>query len=117
MSTSPYNEAGKLLNQIITEHKSLKTIAFSKNKAKRTCSKVAYATVCHTLAHKRVLDLILNYNSGHLRRQIFDRARNVGLFYVLLHELLFGKYKSIRGGGQLKRKIMMFEKGKFEDRV
>eukprot|EP00555_Chaetoceros_dichaeta_P001257 CAMPEP_0198278522 /NCGR_PEP_ID=MMETSP1447-20131203/66421_1 /TAXON_ID=420782 /ORGANISM="Chaetoceros dichaeta, Strain CCMP1751" /LENGTH=585 /DNA_ID=CAMNT_0043973607 /DNA_START=41 /DNA_END=1795 /DNA_ORIENTATION=+ len=111
MSTSPYNEAGKLLTRIITEHKSLKTLAFSKNKSKAPCSKVAYAQVCHTLQHKSILESILNHDEGRLRKNIqADEVRNIGLLYVLLYELLFGRNGKIRGGGRLKRNIMKFEK-------
>mmetsp|Transcript_15210 Transcript_15210/g.17708 ORF Transcript_15210/g.17708 Transcript_15210/m.17708 type:complete len:630 (+) Transcript_15210:144-2033(+) len=109
MSTSPYNEAGNLMQKIIMEKKSIKTLAFSKSKLK--CKKSTYAQVCNTIQHKPILDSILNHNSGYLRKGIqFDKARNRGMVYVLLYELLFGKYKSIRGGGMLKRCIMKFEK-------
>jgi len=134
MSTSPYNEAGKLLFQILTEHKSLRTIAFRKKKNRNnnnnncnnrdgdnqntqnssfelTCSKSSYAMVCHTLQHKNAIDEILNKNDGILRKKIqMDAARNKGLLYILLNELLFGKYKKIRGGGKLKRNIVKYEK-------
>ena len=39
-----------------------------------------------------------------------DSFRSEGLVYVLLYELLFGKFHSIRGGGKVKRCIMKFEK-------
>jgi putative methyltransferase len=110
MSTSPYHQAGKMMQQILTERKSIKTIAFSKSKL--LCSKSTYAQVCNTLQHKTVIDSILNHNSGYLRKAIeMDKARSSGLVYVLLFELLFGKYRSIRGGGKIKRCIMKFEKG------
>lgn len=110
MSTSPYHGAGKLLDKILTEHKGLKTVAFSKNRQLQ-CSKASYAQVCETLRHKSLLDAILNDSGGKLRRSVqFNDTRSKGLLYVLLHELLFGKYKSIRGGGKLKRAVLKHEK-------
>lgn len=109
MSTSPYNAAGKLLNQILQQKKSIKTVAFSKSKL--TCSKATYATVCNTIQNKSNIDAILNHNGGKLRKAIeMDKARNTGLVYVLLYELLFGPYGNIRGGGKLKRSIIKHEK-------
>ncbi len=109
MSTSPYHQAGKLLQQILSEKKSIKTVVFSKSKL--ICTKSTYAQVCETIQHKSIIDSILNYNSGYLRKAIqMDTLRNVGLVYVLLYELLFGKYHSIRGGGKVKRCIMKFNK-------
>ena len=109
MSTSPYNQAGKLLQQILSDRKSIKTVAFSKSKL--VCSKSTYAQVCSTIQHKSVIDSILDYNGKHLRKAIqMGSFRNEGLVYVLLYELLFGKYHSIRGGGKIKRCIMKFEK-------
>lgn len=109
MSTSPYHQSGKLLQQILSERKSIKTVAFSKFKL--ICSKSTYAQVCSTIQHKGIIDSILNYNSNHLRKAIqMDSFRNEGLVYVLLYELLFGKYHNIRGGGKVKRSIMKFEK-------
>ncbi len=109
MSTSPYHAAGKLMSQIMSSKKSIKTVAFSKSKL--TCSKSTYATVCNTVQHKHNIDLILNSNGGKLRTAVeMDKARNPGLVYVLLYELLWGPYKSIRGGGKLKRVIMKQEK-------
>ncbi len=123
MSTSPYHQAGKLMQQIMVERKSIKTIAFSSSgnsKNKLLCSKSTYAQVCNTIQHKSIIDSILNSNSSYLRKAIeMDKVRNQGLVYVLLYELLFGKYRSIRGGGKVKRSIMKFEKDLVEvrDRV
>jgi len=109
MSSSPYHAAGKLLNQILDQKKSIKTVAFSKSKL--TCSKATYATVCNTIQNKPNIDSILNHNNGKLRKLIkVDEARNQGLIYVLLYEFLFGPYGNIRGGGQLKRSIVQNEK-------
>ena len=109
MSSSPYQAAGKLMNQILDQKKSIKTVAFSKSKL--TCSKATYATVCNTIQNKPNIDAILNHNGGDLRKGIeMDNARNKGLVYVLLYEFLFGPYGNIRGGGKLKRMIVKNEK-------
>ena len=109
MSTSPYHAAGKLMNQILIQKKSIKTVAFSKSKL--TCNKSTYATVCNTVQNKSNIDMILNQNGGKLRKAIeMDKARIPGMVYVLLYELLFGPYGNIRGGGKLKRMIMKHEK-------
>lgn len=109
MSTSPYHSAGKLMNQILLEKKSIKAVAFKKSKL--TCNKATYATVCNTVQNKHNIDMILNDKGGKLRQAIeMDNARIPGMVYVLLSELLFGPYKSIRGGGKLKRLIMKQER-------
>ena len=109
MSSSPYHAAGRLLNQILEQKKSIKTVAFSKSKL--TCSKATYATVCNTIQNKPNIDSILNHSNGKLRKLIeVDKARNQGLIYVLLYEFLFGPYGNIRGGGKLKRMIVSNEK-------
>jgi len=91
------------------QKKSIKAVAFSKSKL--ICNKATYATVCNTVQHKHNIDIILNHNGGKLRQAIeLDNARNPGMVFVLLYELLWGPYKSIRGGGKLKRLIMKQEK-------
>jgi putative methyltransferase len=108
MSSSPYHAAGKMMSQIMAQKKSIKSVAFSKSKL--TCNKSTYATVCNTVQHKRNIDLILNHEGGKLRKAVeMDKARNPGMMYVLLYELLWGPYKGIRGGGKLKRVIMKQE--------
>ena len=110
MSSSPYREAVTLMNQVQLKHKSLKSLTFAK-KSKSPCSKSAYAQVCNTLQHKSILDKILEHNGNALRTSIqMADVRDKSLVYILLYELLFGKFKSIRGGGKLKRNIMKFEK-------
>jgi len=117
-TASPYQEAGKLLHEILTKHISLKTASFGTNiptstsssqgnNHTKTCSKSAYALVSNTLVQKSILDKVLNHNHGKLRTLInWDTIQNKALTYILLYELLFGKYHSIRGGGYLKRMIL-----------
>eukprot|EP00579_Thalassiosira_antarctica_P011143 CAMPEP_0201917554 /NCGR_PEP_ID=MMETSP0903-20130614/6921_1 /ASSEMBLY_ACC=CAM_ASM_000552 /TAXON_ID=420261 /ORGANISM="Thalassiosira antarctica, Strain CCMP982" /LENGTH=606 /DNA_ID=CAMNT_0048453635 /DNA_START=37 /DNA_END=1854 /DNA_ORIENTATION=+ len=115
MSSSPYNGAGSLLNEHLENHRGLKSIAFdtkSKNgKGKKKAPDMAtYATVCKTMQHLSTINGVLDANNKKLRKAIgFDVVRNKGLLYVLIYELLFGKYKSIRGGGQIKRMIVKHE--------
>lgn len=61
-----------------------------------TCSKATFAQCSHVLQHKTTLDQILKSVPS-------IQARNQGLLYVLLYELLMGPNKSIRGGGAVKR--------------
>jgi len=108
MSTSPYHSAGKLVDRVLNEHKGLKTVAFS---GKSSTNKASYAQACETLRHKALIDAILSHDGNKLRKAVqFDDTRSKGLLYVLLFELLFGKYKSIRGGGKLKRNVIKHEK-------
>ena len=88
----------------------LKSIIFSKNKSKGGPNKAAYATVCKTMQRIPTINAVLNESGGKLRKAIgLDTVHNKGLMYVMLYELLFSKYKSIRGGGKLKRMIVKYE--------
>lgn len=113
--SSPYASAGYLINEHLEKRRGLKSLAFDttgkKKKKGGAPDKSTYATVCKTLQHLSILNSILNANNKSLRKKIdFDNIRNKGLLYVMLYELLFGKYKSIRGGGKLKRLICKCEK-------
>lgn len=112
-NSSPYHEAGALLNEHLEKRRGLKSIAFdahSSGKKKGTApDKATYATVCKTLQHLAIINEVLSHNN--LSKSIgFESVRNKGLLYVMLYELLFGKYKSIRGGGKIKRQIVKHEK-------
>ena len=106
MSTSPYNEASKLLAEVLKHHKGLKSLVFDNKTKTMKCSKSTYATICQSLQVKSIIDDILQLNDSELHNKIMPSCRNVGLAYIMLYELLFGKYQSIRGGGALKRTIM-----------
>jgi putative methyltransferase len=99
MSSSPYAPAAKLLNQIWTHRKGLKTVAYSR-KGELTCTKATYAQCAHVLQNKPLLDRLFQ------TVDIALEAKNEGLLYVLLYELLLGPNKKIRGGGALKRQLM-----------
>ncbi len=87
MSSSPYHAAGKLVTEILEKNKSIKNATFKKSKL--VCTKATYAQVCNAVAYKSSIDKILNHNSGKLRRAIeIEKARDKGLVYVLLSELL-----------------------------
>lgn len=64
------------------------------------CSKATYAQCCHVLEHKATLEELLK------SVQPLIQAKNKGLLYVLVYELLLGPNKRIRGGGAVKRQLM-----------
>jgi putative methyltransferase len=97
MSSSPYAPAGHILNQIFQTRKGLKAIAYNKN-GELTCSKTTYAQCSHVLQHKRLLDSLIKI--------VGVQAKNEGLLYILMYELLLGPNKKIRGGGALKRQLV-----------
>lgn len=98
MSSSPYAPAAKILNEIWTRRKGLKTVVYSKE-GELKCSTSTYAICCHVLKEKALLAKLL-------KRVPKIQAKNEGLVYILLFELLMGPNKKIRGGGALKRQIM-----------
>ncbi len=115
MNSSPYHAAGTLLNEHLERRRGLKSIAFdthggsSKKKSTTAPDKATYATVCKTLQHLAIINEVLS--RSNLSKDIdFDSVRNKGLLYVMLYELLLGPYKSIRGGGKIKRMIVKHEK-------
>ena len=110
-ASSPYQEAGNVVNELLSKSggRGLKSIIFAKNRSKGV--KATYATVCKCMQHIPTMNAILNDDAGKLRKAIkFDDVHNKGLMYVMLYELLFSKYRSIRGGGKLKRMIIKYEK-------
>ena len=98
MSSSPYAPAAKILNEIWTRRKGLKTVVYSKE-GELKCSTSTYAICCHVLKQKSLLTKLL-------KKVPKIQAKNQGLVYILLYELLMGPNKKIRGGGALKRQIM-----------
>lgn len=98
MSSSPYAPAAKILNEIWTRRKGLKTVVYSKE-GELKCSTSTYAICCHVLKEKALLTKLL-------KEVPKIQAKNQGLVYILLYELLMGPNKKIRGGGALKRQIM-----------
>lgn len=113
-NSSPYHDAGWLLSEHLQNRRGLKSIAFdsqckNNDRKKAPPDKATYATVCKTMQHLAIINKVLDANN--LRKSIgFDSVRNKGLLYVMIYELLFGKYKSIRGGGKIKRMIVKHEK-------
>ena len=98
MSSSPYAPAAKILNEVLTRRKGLKTVVYSKE-GELKCSTSTYAICCHVLKEKSLLEKLL-------KKMPQIQPKNKGLVYVLLYELLMGPNKKIRGGGALKRQIM-----------
>lgn len=117
MSSSPYHNAGILLSEHLEKRRGIKSIAFDATsqggggKKKSPPDKTTYATVCKTIQHIPIINMILDGTPNiNLRKAIgVDTVRNKGLLYVMLYELLFGPYKSIRGGGKIKRMISKYE--------
>lgn len=109
-NSSPYHNAGWLLNEHLQKRRGIKSLAFDGKEKGGAPDKATYATVCKTMQHLSSINEILDANNKRLRNAIgFDSVRNKGLLYVMLYELIFGKYKSIRGGGKIKRMIVKHE--------
>ncbi|KAL7577607.1 hypothetical protein ACA910_015127 [Epithemia clementina (nom. ined.)] len=116
----------------------LKAIVYDKTTGQLTCSKATYAQVCEVLKHQSLLNQVLQDDNHQHRTSNKDddddddddddgdddddddtdkptttrtriQAKNKGLLYVLLYELLFGPHQSIQGGGALKRQLMQHE--------
>lgn len=112
MSSSPYQPAATLLNQLweqdskkanhFKKRKSLKSLVFDEKTGQLKCSKTTYAQVCHVQKHLPALQAVWQ---KHVNRNHPATIQNEGLLYVLLYELLLGPNLSIRGGGQLKRQL------------
>lgn len=127
----PYHEASVLFNKYLSSKvKSndiggLKSLVFKRKSSnvggdgstpqttitstEMTCKKSTYAIVCQVIQAKPQIDLILDDSNGKLRKLVLDKCYDKGLCYILLYELLFSKFKSIRGGGKLKRIILKYE--------
>lgn len=96
--SSPYAPAAKILNEVWTRRKGLKTVVYSKE-GELKCSSSTYAICCHVMKQKSFL--------AKLQKKVPEiQAKNEGLAYILFYELLMGPNKKIRGGGALKRQIM-----------
>src|SRR5688572_15499333 len=109
-SRSPYHQAADLVNRIMVDHNdpsnnkepNLKAFVYDAKTGNLTCSTKTYALVSKMLAHRAaLLEIAQHYDYFH--------AKNKGLLYVLLCELLFGQNQTIVGGGALKRQIMQQE--------
>jgi 25S rRNA (cytosine2278-C5)-methyltransferase len=93
-----YTSAGDIVRQVLFAKASLKKLCSQK----KCIGKVDYALACETIKHASIIKEILE------RAELTDKSMgiaNYGVLYVMIHELLFGK-KKIKGGGQVKRKIM-----------
>jgi len=138
-NSGPYHGASVLLNKLLQKSDSkqkyhkhssssnsfayvggLKSLVFVTKKDNTTemvCSKSTYATLCQTLQSKPLIEKILEQcpPSGQKKKKVPLRVlleakcKNIGLLYILLHELLFSKFQKIKGGGGLKRVITQYE--------
>jgi putative methyltransferase len=103
MSSSPYAPAAKILNQVWTERRGLKSVVYNPG-GELTCSKATFAQCSHVLQSKEILDRLVEEVVNVCESKI--QAKNEGLLYVLLYELLMGPNRAIRGGGALKRHLL-----------
>ena len=87
-----------MLNKIWDQHKSFKAVAYTK-KGELAITKSTYAQCCNVLKNKSLLQTLIE------NCDLEGIAKNEGLLYVLLYELLMGPNLAIRGGGQLKRTL------------
>ncbi|GAX19709.1 25S rRNA (cytosine2278-C5)-methyltransferase [Fistulifera solaris] len=112
MSSSPYQPAATLLNQLWEQSdqskrkKSLKSLVFDDKTGQLKCSKTTYAQACHVQKHLPTLQAVWK---KHVHQNPAVTVQNEGLLYVLLYELLLGPNQSIRGGGKLKRQLTQQE--------
>lgn len=104
-SSSPYQPAASLVNELLQRHISLKSLVYDKN-GNFLCSKATYAQVCHTMDHLTSLQALLQQPE---LLDLSQSVKNQGLLLVLLYELLLGPNKSIKGGGAVKRKLLKLE--------
>ena len=113
MSTSPYSPAAKILNEIWTKRKGLKTIVYSQN-GELKCSKTTYAQCSQVLKHYPLLKQLLQDDNNNNTKEdgitLAVAPHNQGLLYVLLYELLLGPNKAVKGGGSLKRALLQQHK-------
>jgi putative methyltransferase len=100
-SSSPYQKAAFLLNEIWERQCGIKSLVYDK-KGTLQCTKSTYAQVCKVLAHQATLRKLLQIVP-------MEGTKNEGLLYVLLYELLLGPNKAIQGGGVLKRKLVLLQ--------
>ena len=112
---SNYNSAAKLLAPLLTKKGAgLKELAFGKKSTPSVTQKSTYAVTCKTLSYLPTINKLLECKSkSHprhktLRTLIMDEVTNKALVYVLIYELLFSDYKSLRGGGSIKRLVMKY---------
>ena len=112
---SNYNSAAKLLAPLLTKKGAgLKELAFGKKSIPSVTQKSTYAVTCKTLSYLPTINKLLECKSkSHprhktLRTLIMDEVTNKALVYVLIYELLFSDYKSLRGGGSIKRLVMKY---------
>lgn len=102
MSKSPYHEVADLVNQVLEskKQKNLKSFVYRADGSLKVSTQT-FAIVSKILQNVDTLQTI--------QEQCRLSAKNKGLLYVLLFELLMSPNRSIRGGGALKRMLMKQE--------
>ena len=138
-SQSPYHEASDLLNRILnkieisssTKNKKLSSHHSNKSNTNYTqllkssvtnkegklqVSSKTYAIVAKVLQNKSKIDHLIT--ETNILKTDSNSIKNMGLFYIMLYELLFASSSSsssqphkgiIKGGGTVKRYILQYE--------
>nr|CCA14824.1 conserved hypothetical protein [Albugo laibachii Nc14] len=110
-----YKEAASLLQKYENRRGGLKSLLYSPDV---THTKSSFALVCETLRFKPLLEILVaavpsfqlrvrqlcKSNSKHKENRVISLT--LATTYISIYDLLFGKKKSIAGGGFLKREIM-----------
>jgi 25S rRNA (cytosine2278-C5)-methyltransferase len=92
--------AGKAVRAVLEEGKSFKGYCASVK-----IGKTDYALAAETLKYAEVIQTLLA--SCSITKSSFSIDLNLGMFTVMVYEILFGKGK-ISGGGAVKREVMIF---------
>jgi len=102
-SSGAYQSTARLLNEVWSTHKSLKTLVYD-NDGQLTCSKATYALCTKVLQAQSALAQLLEHVP-----QLTSAVRNQGLLYAVVYELVAGQHQKIQGGGAVKRHVLRHE--------
>ncbi|CCI10904.1 unnamed protein product [Albugo candida] len=110
-----YKEAASLLQKFENRRGGLKSLLYSPNIIN---TKSSFALVCETLRHKPLLEKLVAavpLFQSRVRQLCKSKSKSkesqiisvtLATIYISIYDLLFGKKKSIAGGGFMKREIM-----------
>eukprot|EP00977_Amphora_coffeiformis_P022239 scaffold10653_cov175-Amphora_coffeaeformis.AAC.8 len=102
-SSGAYQSTARLLNDVWSTHKSLKTLVYDKD-GQLTCSKATYALCTKVLQAQSALAELLERVP-----ELTTAVRNQGLLYAVVYELVAGQRQKIQGGGAVKRHVLRHE--------
>jgi putative methyltransferase len=95
-----YLSAGKAVEAVIITGKSFKS--YCANSSSKI-GKVDYALAAETLKYSSILQGLFN----KINLNVKELDLNIGVFYVMVYEILFGSHK-INGGGVVKRIVLEY---------